>query len=199
MVESAASATSRRSRAQLWILVAIFFAPLLSAFALYYGSGWRPAKTTNHGALIAPPRPLPAVSADSTQSQLFHGKWSLVYLVGATCSDACQQALLQIRQVRLALGDDMRRVQRVLLVFGPCCNADDWQQELPGLITVHVPPTHAQPLLQTFQASAAPPTVAGQTYVIDPLGNLMMSYAPQSDNKGMLEDLKRLLKLSHIG
>jgi hypothetical protein len=27
----------------------------------------------------------------------------------------------------------------------------------------------------------------------------MMSYAAEADPKGMLEDLKRLLKLSHIG
>src|SRR4051812_28063288 len=115
MPESSASATPRRSRAQFWILVAIFFAPLVIAFALYYGSGWRPAKTTNHGTLISPPRPMPEVSAENA-SQLFRGKWSLVYLAGDACSNECLQALLQMRQVRLALGDDMRRVQRVLLV-----------------------------------------------------------------------------------
>jgi hypothetical protein len=34
---------------------------------------------------------------------------------------------------------------------------------------------------------------------VDPLGNLMMSYSPQAPRKGLLEDLKKLLKLSHIG
>jgi hypothetical protein len=36
-------------------------------------------------------------------------------------------------------------------------------------------------------------------YLIDPLGNLLMSYAPTARPKGMLEDLKRLLGLSHVG
>ncbi len=36
-------------------------------------------------------------------------------------------------------------------------------------------------------------------YLIDPLGNLMMSYAPGAKPKGMLEDMKRLLRLSQIG
>ena len=36
-------------------------------------------------------------------------------------------------------------------------------------------------------------------YLIDPLGNLMMSYAPDANAKCMLEDMKRLLGLSHVG
>jgi hypothetical protein len=36
-------------------------------------------------------------------------------------------------------------------------------------------------------------------YVVDPLGNLMMFYAPEAKAKGMLEDTKRLLRLSSIG
>jgi hypothetical protein len=36
-------------------------------------------------------------------------------------------------------------------------------------------------------------------YLIDPLGNLMMWYPPGAPPKGMLEDLKRLLGLSHVG
>jgi hypothetical protein len=43
--------------------------------------------------------------------------------------------------------------------------------------------------------AAEPPRV----YLIDPLGNLMMSYAPGVKAKGMLEDMKRLLRLSSIG
>jgi len=36
-------------------------------------------------------------------------------------------------------------------------------------------------------------------YLIDPLGNAMMFYAPSVSSKGMLEDMKRLLRLSSIG
>jgi hypothetical protein len=36
-------------------------------------------------------------------------------------------------------------------------------------------------------------------YVVDPLGNVMMFYAPDAKPKGMLEDMKRLLRLSSIG
>jgi hypothetical protein len=40
---------------------------------------------------------------------------------------------------------------------------------------------------------------APRVYLIDPLGNLMMSYAAEAKPKGMLEDMKRLLRLSSIG
>jgi cytochrome oxidase Cu insertion factor (SCO1/SenC/PrrC family) len=38
-----------------------------------------------------------------------------------------------------------------------------------------------------------------RVYLIDPLGNLMMFYAADAKPKGMLEDMKRLLRLSSIG
>jgi cytochrome oxidase Cu insertion factor (SCO1/SenC/PrrC family) len=36
-------------------------------------------------------------------------------------------------------------------------------------------------------------------YLIDPLGNVMMFYEAGARPKGMLEDMKRLLRLSSIG
>ena len=40
---------------------------------------------------------------------------------------------------------------------------------------------------------------AGRLYLVDPLGNLMMSYERGAPVKGLLDDLKKLLNLSHIG
>jgi hypothetical protein len=34
---------------------------------------------------------------------------------------------------------------------------------------------------------------------VDPLGNLLMSYSPTAPDKSLLSDLKKLLRLSHIG
>ncbi len=36
-------------------------------------------------------------------------------------------------------------------------------------------------------------------YIVDPLGNLVMRYDTRDTPKGLLDDLKKLLKLSHIG
>jgi hypothetical protein len=41
--------------------------------------------------------------------------------------------------------------------------------------------------------------VSGRVYLIDPIGNLVLSYAPDADPTGMRKDLARLLRLSQVG
>ena len=50
-----------------------------------------------------------------------------------------------------------------------------------------------------MRPTAASTAQAPRVYLIDPLGNLMMVYPAGAKAKGMLEDLKRLLRLSSIG
>jgi cytochrome oxidase Cu insertion factor (SCO1/SenC/PrrC family) len=199
-----ACAPAKRPKTQVWVLVGIFFFPLLSAFVLYYGHGWRPSGSTSHGDLITPPRTLPDVALTTPAGPrdsvaLFHGKWTLVFIGSGECETQCRQSLAQSRQVRLALGDDSDRVQRVFLNRAPCCAGDYLEREHPGLVLALLPDS-ATGLIGAFPAyNGVSPESASRTYVVDPLGNLMMSYAPGSASKGMLEDLKKLLKLSHIG
>jgi cytochrome oxidase Cu insertion factor (SCO1/SenC/PrrC family) len=191
--------SARKSRAQIWLLVAVFFAPLLIAFLLYYGfEGWRPAGRTNHGDLIDPPRSLPPVQLTSANGapldpELMRGKWSLVYIGAGSCAARCKEALTQIRQTRLALNDDLPRVQRVFLATGPCCDRSYLDAEHAGLI-VAAAGAAGHTLIEQF-----PDPASGRIYIVDPLGNLMMSYAADAPPRGLLEDLKKLLKLSHIG
>src|SRR6185503_14017395 len=114
-VEMTTPTAAPRARKQIWILIALFFAPLALAFLLYYGGGWRPPGSTNKGELISPPRPLPDGAA-------WHGKWTLVYVGDGRCDEQCRAALLLTRQTRLALNADMTRVQRIFLATGNCCD-----------------------------------------------------------------------------
>ena len=41
--------------------------------------------------------------------------------------------------------------------------------------------------------------VEAEVLLVDPLGNLMMRFPLSDDPKGMLEDIKKLLRLSRIG
>lgn len=192
-------APARPARAQIWILIAAFFAPLLIAFVLYYGlDGWRPSGRTNHGELIDPPRPLAAtpltsVTGAALDPQFLRDKWSLVYIGAGRCEARCREALTLMRQTRLALGDDLARVQRVFLATEPCCDRAYLDAEHPGLIIAQMS-AGAGSLIGQF-----PDAHSGRIYLVDPLGNLMMSYAADAPPKGLLDDLKKLLKLSHIG
>jgi hypothetical protein len=186
-------------------LVGAFFAPLLASFILYYGSGWRPQGNTNHGELVQPVRQLPPTSlplweGNSTDPKFLQQKWSYVYLAPGECATECRQALERIRQVRLALAEKMVRVQRVFLYTGECCDQAYFTTEQAGLVIAKIDDPAGMSLLEQFPSYGATSALqAGRIYVVDPLGNLMMSYAADAPQKGMLEDMKRLLKLSHIG
>ena len=48
-------------------------------------------------------------------------------------------------------------------------------------------------------SSGTPPADLNRVYVIDPLGNLMMSYPADADANRMRKDLARLLRVSQVG
>jgi hypothetical protein len=198
----------RRNRRFLVALALIFFLPLAVSFYMYYGPvGWRPASHVNRGDLIDPARPLPEVSLPVAAHDADHpskpdflkGKWTLLYVGAGNCSAACRTDLYNTRQIRIALNRDMDRVQRVFIAEGDCCDWPYLDAEQPDLLTVRATSAAAPllALLPTIDGAAA--LQAERVYLIDPLGNLMMSYAPTARPKGMLEDLKRLLGLSHVG
>jgi hypothetical protein len=186
----------------LAVLAALFLVPLLLAFFLYYGTAWRPAAHLNHGTLITPARPVPQtaltplVPENATQAPpLFHGKWSLVYIGDGACDTDCRASLYVMRQTRLALNSEMGRVARVFLVTGGCCDRTLLEADHQGLDVRDAATSQARTLLAVF-----PPGERAHTlFVVDPLGNLMMSYDARQDPHGLLEDLKKLLRLSQIG
>ena len=207
---SAPGAAGLRARnlRTLGLLAALFLLPLVLAFCTYYGTAWRPAGHVNHGTLISPPRQLPAVALprvrpggtgaaadDAASPTALRGKWSLVYVGPGRCDAACRNALYLMRQTRLALNNDMTRVARVFLVSDACCADEFLAREHPGLMVLDAQGALGAALLGQFPARERADTL----YVVDPLGNLMMSYDARQDPHGLLEDLKKLLRLSHIG
>ena len=63
-----------------------------------------------------------------------------------------------------------------------------------GLITLDASSPEAAALLAQFPAARE-----HSLFIVDPLGNLMMRHDASHTTKDLLSDLKKLLKLSHIG
>ena len=188
-----------RGRRTLYVLAALFLLPVAVAFALYYGKLWRPAGSSSKGELIEPARPLNIAGlkhADGSPAgaEVFADKWSLIYIGDGACDADCRTALVFARQSRLALNNEMTRVQRIFLATGHCCASDYFAKEQPGLIALDASAPEAQALLAQF-----PDEHARSLYIVDPLGNLMMRHDGEHTSKDLLSDLKKLLKLSHIG
>jgi len=179
-------------------LAALFFLPIAVSFWLYY-SGWSPAAHVNHGELVQPPRVLPIVSlpraGGAPVANVFGKRWALVYVGDGRCDSACRYALLVMRQTQGVLGNDMPRVERVFLATAHCCDEPFLGRAYPGLIVLDASAGSASSLRASFAAANRPAMI----FVVDPLGNLMMRYDLRGDPKGLLQDLQRLLRLSHIG
>jgi cytochrome oxidase Cu insertion factor (SCO1/SenC/PrrC family) len=197
----------RRGRRQLLVLAAIFFVPLAVAFWLYYApGGWRPTGGTNQGDLIQPAVPLPTVrlvrpDGAGVPTEVLRGKWTIAYLGEGRCDERCRRALYLSRQSRIALSKDMARVQRVFLATGTCCDQPFLRSEHPDLeVYVLGSDADSRTLLEEFPVlDGVPATMAGRLWVVDPLGNLVLSYSERSPDKALLTDVKKLLRLSHIG
>jgi len=191
------AAPQRRSRRLLIGLAVLFLAPLAASFYLYYGhSDLQPGSRVNRGELVLPvlslpEESLPRLEGGATGPDFLLHKWTLLYAAREACDSECQRRLYDMRQVRIALDRDMGRVQRVFIAPEGCCEPGFLATQHPDLLTVRG--AAAGRLL------AALPHGAGDIYIVDPLGNLMMAYPPDAKAKGLLEDMKRLLKLSHIG
>jgi cytochrome oxidase Cu insertion factor (SCO1/SenC/PrrC family) len=196
----------KRGRRQFLGVAALFFVPLAVAFWLYYGpADWRPVGGSNKGDLLDPARPLQAIAlptpdGGATGAGLLRGKWSWVYVGDGLCKDRCREALYLTRQSRIALNKDVDRVQRVFLVTGRCCDREFLAQEHPDLVVALVGTAESAALLEPFPVyDGVPISAAGRIYLVDPLGNLVMSYSAAAPDKALLTDLKKLLRLSHIG
>jgi cytochrome oxidase Cu insertion factor (SCO1/SenC/PrrC family) len=203
-----APAPRTRSRLSLLMLLGVFAAPVVLAWlAFYVFPEWRPAGTSNNGQLVTPIRPLPAfqletLSGEPIDETFMRGKWTLVYLMQGPCAEPCVTQLYNLRQVRLAQGKNIDRVQRLMLWDGVDVEPEQ-QAELvehfPGQVIGLMPGQAPAVLVETFVLDEQDPMRAGRVYLVDPLGNLMMNYQPGDEPRGMIKDLERLLKYSGLG
>ena len=194
-----------RKQAILIILFAVFaLPPLLSWYAFNYTDLGKQRSAGGHGTLIAPPRPLPAwdlADQEGTATPL-HGKWTLLYPLNGKCGEDCLRNLYRMRQLRLAVGKNAGRIQRAVLVVNRDRNAVTVEQlqDYPGQLLLFPENMDGDALRSLFALSAGDRPFAGERlYLIDPLGNLMMSYGRSAEPKGIIKDLTRLLKYSRAG
>ena len=194
------TAERRSGRGQLLLVASIFFVPLAAAVALYFSASWRPPVGVQHGELIDPPQPLPEMTfslpdGGIAATDVLRGRWFLVHPVAGSCDERCLGTLAELRQLRLALDKDAPRVQRVLLHDGSCCDPGSPAAE-PDLLVLGAAGREGGAFRALFPQAA---DGSARIYMVDPHGNLMMSYPATGAARGLLKDLERLLRLSSIG
>ena len=185
-------------RKVLLILAVVFLLPF-SVAALLHLLDFKP-NGKSYGDLIQPPKSLQFPILSDTKGKSFNSqqwlkKWSVVMVDSTNCAAPCQAKVQLLKQVHISLNKDFKRVQRVLLapigIHDQSLNK--LQKKYPDLIIL------AGDNAATVKFSAEFNVVGGQVYLVDPLGNLMMSYSDKMDPKGLRSDLTRLLKNSWAG
>jgi cytochrome oxidase Cu insertion factor (SCO1/SenC/PrrC family) len=201
MTGPAASGAQKRGILPLLLMVAVFAAPVIAAWFLYLNPEYLPAGRTNKGELISPVAPLPAelglrtLAGGAFDPGELAGKWTLVYLHAGACGDRCKSRLVDLRQIRLAVGESQMNVDRLWILADPPATGGmpDLGGGLDGMQVALADAAAADRLLALLGEGAA---ALGRIYILDPMGNLMMRYAPDAPAKDTLQDMERLLKAS---
>ncbi len=206
MIDLGPDAATRRARRRLLLLVAIFSLPVLIAYALYF-SGWRPETGGNYGELVQPPRALPELALQTLDGEALRvselrGKWTLFMFGAAECLTPCAATLDKMHRIILAQGKEAARVRAAFVVTD--LRARDWLQyaikDYPGTLVLTGSADTMRMLVSYFTLSqGAPLNDPNRIYVVDPLGNLMMSYPAEAEANRMRKDLARLLRVSQVG
>lgn len=192
----------KKGRRMLLFLVVLFALPVL-VVVLMYRFDVRPSGSS-HGQLITPPVELRLPSLHTAQGTAFQAaqwktKWSIVFIDSSGCTQSCQEHVHLLRQVHVALNKEIDRVQRILILNQPA-SADTLTaltSQYPDLAVLSG--NDVAPLVRQFDLPGQPAATSERVYLVDPLGNLMMSYPKDYNPKGLLDDLTRLLKYSWVG
>lgn len=159
------------------------------------------AKTSNYGTLVVPVQTLPQGAllaqpfSDSKRVEEIKGRWVLLQVTQDGCGAVCRDALHRTHQGWLMLNKEMLRVRRVLLVKDAKTAGQKTIQQDDALVSAAIDPV----LLKTLEAAAGGTVPEGAIFLVDPLMNVALWYAPSFDPYQLVKDIKHLLKASQIG
>jgi len=175
-----------KGRRTMILLFLICLAPVVAAYVAFYI--WRPSRLASYGTVISPAQALVTTSLRTIDGRPLDaglkGKWVLALRAPSACDKDCQQQLYYTRQIRTIQAADMDRVTR-LWVFDDAGKPDAaLLAQQPGLLVV------------SDAALSSALGAVGHIVLIDPRGNLMMRFPQNTDPKGVVKDLQKLLKYS---
>ena len=186
---------AKRSNWIIYVLVAMFFGPLLVSWAwFFYFKDISTANTVNQGELITPARRILTAGLLNTDTLppadgLFTEKWTIL-LVGRNACDAnCENMLYQTRQVWIRLGKESHRVIRVF--------AGGVKQSPDILTSQHQDALYLYAERIFFEQLQSNADL--EVFLIDPRGFLVLRYNTPLNPASLYKDLSRLLKYSKIG
>ena len=188
--------------------------------------------TANNGEILSNPanirsRSFTASDGSETSLDALEPKWTfMVVNSGETCDATCSELRYLTRQIRIAIGRDFHRIQRVMMVDLPAdtiriqtsTGAESAQERIEGGAVTEaidnastIAAAGETPLLDAIESehpdvsvwqAGSEPVVPERHaadsawYLVDPSGWVMMRYSSEVNYKDVIGDLKFLLKNS---
>jgi len=187
------------NRVQLILIFVVFVAPIAGAFL------YKPKGFGNYGDIYTPVRPVEnlVMQGEGKQVELdsLRRQWILLVRADGQCSKACEENILKIRQLRFMQNNDMVRIRTLFMHSGlPNDVAKDLDAKYQPIESYQVDAEAFKHWGKILKLDDAPAEAEiDRIYMIDPAGNLMMSYPAGAEPAQMNKDIRRLLKTSQIG
>lgn len=191
------------AKIKLLAIIGIFGLPLVAAMVMssIYKDGMScEENTSNKGDLYCHVQALPEFELSSPREKVvtkadLNELWTLVYISENGCDKTCQNQVWTIGQLNQMIGKEAERVQR-LFIYGGLITAEEESvsERFPRML---MGTTNADSLLQLAAALRQPGhDSADRIYLVDPIGQAMMSFSADLNPRDIYKDLKHLLKMT---
>lgn len=187
----------------VWFVVLSFIAPVVLAYIMFFFVEVK--SFVNHGEILDPIVHIATFKLKNENDEIIPQdeltyKWRLISFLGKDCNEQCQARLYDTRQIHTSLGKNQHRLSRMFIHLQPA------GEPLLKLIEEN----HSDVIQVKGDASDITEALGSniredaginnnETYIMDPMGNVMMRFTVDQPNKEFLYDLKKLLKASQIG
>jgi len=193
----------KRNPYAVWFVVAAFVAPVVLAYIVFFFVDVK--SYINHGEILNPIVHITSFELTDENNAIIPKekltyKWSLISFVGKTCDEKCEARLYDTRQIHTSLGKNQHRLSRMFVHFKPAGEAlTKLIDEKHGTV-IHV--NGDESIIIKALGDNVHDGIGitnNETYIMDPMGNIMMRFTIDQPNKEFLYDLRKLLKASQIG
>tara|TARA_Y100000768_G_scaffold387695_1_gene379888 strand:- start:2779 stop:3294 length:516 start_codon:yes stop_codon:yes gene_type:complete len=167
-------------KTKLLSIIFVFLSPFIFAYYYYINDATSTRGTTNYGTFL--------------QEQIIiengigfdNEHWSLVQLISNHCDVKCQDNIYMLRQVNTALGKDMDRLRRYIIFENNIQKNNVYIKNYPKVIVLDKSEKLYNKLSEMEE----------RIFIADPYGNIILGYKKDFSPKGLLKDIKKLLKFS---
>ena len=190
---------SKKTKARIFLIgiAMLFFVPiLLSWYLVFYTDFKKNSSGVQNGKLINPAIELADLKGSNianSETVSLKDKWVLTFFVDNVCDKLCEDHLYQVRQIRLALGEDRGSIDR-LLISKSIIPWENYTESYSGQKYINSSFSGYKNLLSRL--SEYKDFSDKSIYLIDPFGFLMMEYPEGTSPIGIIKDIERLIKNS---